>query len=75
MSVEKLLLQLPESTEPGEVWFTRWRRRADGTYACRERLHAPEAALDAFEADLRELAASWGFVAFVTARPYHGAHE
>ncbi|MCP1386808.1 hypothetical protein M5J20_01145 [Corynebacterium sp. TA-R-1] len=73
-SVEKLLLLLPESEEDGEVWFTRWQRRADGTYACREPLSAPPEALAEFARELETLAASWGFMAQLVTRPYHGLH-
>ena len=74
ISVEKLLLLLPESEVEGEIWFTRWQRRTDGTYACREPLSAPSEALAEFARELDTLAASWGFVARVVTRPYHGAH-
>lgn len=73
-AVEKLLLLLPESNEPGEVWFTRWRRQANGSYSCRENLNAPRDALADFEAALQELAAEEGFMAQIERRAYAGAH-
>jgi|GEM_PF-749237 len=73
-AVEKLLLLLPESNEAGEVWFTRWRRQANGSYSCRENLNAPRDALAEFEAELQALAEEEGFMAQLEHRPYAGTY-
>lgn len=75
--VEKLLCELPEApttSEDDAIWFTRWRRAADGTYECRETLRAPAEALASFADHLDAYAKSHRFVASVTPRPYDGAH-
>ena len=73
MGVEKQMLLLPEG-EPGEVWYTRWRRAPDGTYSCRERIvGAPEQVAE-FAAAVEELAERGGFMARVSKRTYPGAH-
>lgn len=75
--VEKLLCELPEApttSEDDAIWFTRWRRAADGTYECRETLRAPAEALATFAEKLDAYAKSHRFVASVTPRSYDGAH-
>ena len=73
MDVEKLMLLLPDG-DKGEVWFTRWQRRADRTYSCRETILATPAELQPFERALGELARDANFMASVTPRSYHGSH-
>ena len=74
MSVEKLMLLLPEAEVEGDVWFTRWRRQADGTYSCRERIRAPHEAVVEFEHALVTFASEHEFVARLSRRPYAGDH-
>ncbi|OFT84713.1 hypothetical protein [Corynebacterium sp. HMSC29G08] len=72
-SVEKQMLLLPEG-EPGEVWFTRWRRAPDGTYSCRERIVGTAEEIEVFAAGLEALAERGNFVARVTQRTYAWAY-
>ncbi|WP_277100266.1 hypothetical protein [Corynebacterium riegelii] len=71
--VEKQMLLLPEG-EPGEVWFTRWRRAPDGTYSCRERIVGTAEEIEAFAAGVEALAERGNFVARVTQRTYAWAY-
>ena len=71
--VEKQMLLLPEG-EPGEIWFTRWQRRPDRTYSCREQIRATNAEIEAFAQAIEHLAAEENFVARITARSYYGLH-
>ena len=72
MDVEKLMLLLPPG-EPGDEWFTRWRKYPDG-YACRETIRATGAEIGAFAEALDEFARREQVMAQLTRRPYHGAH-
>ena len=72
-SVEKHMLLLPEG-EPGEVWFTRWQRRPDRTYSCRETIVASRAELEVFAHAIDRLAREENFLASITPRSYHGGH-
>lgn len=58
--VEKQMLLLPEG-EPGEVWFTRWQRRPDRTYSCRELIRATNTEIEVFAQAIERLAAANGF--------------
>ncbi|MGV0394397.1 hypothetical protein [Corynebacterium riegelii] len=71
--VEKQMLLLPEG-EPGEVWFTRWRRAPDGTYSCRERIVGTAEEIETFAAGVEALAERGNFVARVTQRTYAWAY-
>ena len=71
--VEKQMLLLPEG-EPGEVWFTRWRRAPDGTYSCRERIVGTAEEIEEFAAGVEALAERGNFVARVTQRTYAWAY-
>ena len=74
MSVEKLMLLLPEAEVNGDVWFTRWHRQTDGTYSCRERIRAPHEAVVEFEHAIVDFASEHGFVARLSRRPYAGEY-
>lgn len=73
MGVEKLMLLLPDG-DPGEVWFTRWRRGADRTYSCRETIRATEGEIGAFADAVEKLALAENFVARITPRSYDGPY-
>lgn len=72
-SVEKHMLLLPEG-EPGEVWFTRWQRRPDRTYSCRETIVATRAEVEVFAQAIDRLAREENFVASLTQGSYDGPH-
>lgn len=72
-SVEKHMLLLPDGA-PGEIWFTRWQRRADRTYSCRETILATREEIEPFAQAMDRLSREKSFVASLTPRSYDGPH-
>jgi len=72
-SVEKQMLLLPDGA-PGEIWFTRWQRRADRTYSCRETILATREEIEPFAQAMDRLSSEKNFVASLTPRSYDGPH-
>ena len=71
--VEKQMLLLPDGA-PGEIWFTRWQRRADRTYSCRETIYATHEEIEPFAQAMDRLSREKNFVASLTPRSYDGPH-
>ena len=72
-SVEKQMLLLPDGA-PGELWVTRWQRRADRTYSCRETILATREEIEPFAQAMDRLSREKSFVASLTPRSYDGPH-